>query len=570
MLHGDSSACLIKNGKIVAAVEEERFTRIKHCSEFPINSILYCLNSNDIKIGEVSYITINTNFKYNLLNRIIFLFKNIFKINFISNRAETVVGKVKIKKKLEETFKEKIKAKIKFVPHHLSHAYSTMFFLNENKNSLIFSFDGSGDFSTIETYLVKNNEISLLQKNIFPHSLGLFYSAFTQFLGFNKFGDEFKFMGLAGYGSPIYVNEFNFLIKKKMPFKLDMKYFNLPKISYSNRFPQSNKLFNDNFENYFKLKFKTLPTNYESKLSKNIAASVQKIFEDVVFDYINYLHAKFKSDKLYLTGGCAFNSSLVGKIIESKKFNSVFVDTNPGDAGGSSGSAFYILNKLGQKIDSYQQTKFLGPSFSNDDIEKKIIKSIKNNENYTVKFYENFQNLISKATEIIIEKNIIFWFQDAMEWGPRALGNRSILANPKAKNIKNFINKKIKKRESFRPFAPAIIEEYSNDYFEMMGHKSPNMNIVFKVKKKTNLELPEIIHADNSCRVQTVSKKDNEKFYRLLNECKKKNNHPILINTSMNVDSPIVCNPQEAFDTFNKTDVNDLFLNNWLISKKKN
>ena len=570
MLHGDSSACLIKDGILISAVEEERFTRIKHCSEFPQNSISFCLEANNINIDEIDFITINADYKYNFFNRALFLIKNISKINFISNRAETVIGKMQIKNKLETQYKRKLKAKFVFVPHHLSHAYSTMFFNQENKNSLIFSFDGSGDFSTIESYEVKNNKINLIQKNIFPHSLGLFYSAFTQFLGFNKFGDEYKFMGLAGYGKPIYIDEIKEVINSYVPFKLNMKYLNLPKIDYSNRFPQSNKLLNDKFENYFKEKFKKIPNNYESKFSRDIAASVQKIFEEVVISNLDFLTKNKKFEKLYLTGGCAFNSSLVGKIIKINKFEKVFVDTNPGDAGGAVGSAFSFLNKNGSKISKNQKSKFLGPSFSNEEIEKTIIEKIKNDQSFSCKYFENLDELTSKAAEIIYYKNIILWFQDSLEWGPRALGNRSILANPAAKNIKFFINKKIKKRESFRPFAPAVIEEYANDYFEMMGHNSPNMNIVFKAKNKTIKNLPEIIHADGTCRVQTVSTYDNIKFYNLIEKFRKLSGYPIVINTSMNVDAPIVCSPSDAYETFLKTDIEELILNNWLIQKKTN
>jgi carbamoyltransferase len=570
MLHGDSSACLVKNGKLISAVEEERFTRIKHCSEFPIKAITYCLNASNIQIDEIDYVTINTNYKYNFLNRIFFLLKNIFKINFISNRAESILGKVKIKNKLESINNKKLRAKFIFVPHHLSHAYSTMFFTKENKNSLIFSFDGSGDFSTIETYKITNNKIKLIQKNIFPHSLGLFYSAFTQFLGFNKFGDEYKFMGLAGYGKPIYYDEIKKIVKNFVPFQLDMDYLNLPKIDYSNRFPQSNKLFNEKFEEYFRSRFNQIPNNYEIQFSKDIASSVQKVFEEVVIANLNHLTKGDRIDNLYLTGGCAFNSSLVGKIIKTKKFDRVLVDTNPGDAGGAVGSAFCFLHQKRQKIENLQQTKYLGPIFSNEEIKNTIIEKIKNNKKFKFKYYENIDELYAKSAELIFYKNIIFWFQDSLEWGPRALGNRSILANPVAKNIKNFINKKIKKRESFRPFAPAVLEEEANLYFEMMGHKSPNMNIVFDAKIETIKNLPEIIHADNTCRVQTVSIEDNKKFYKLIEYFKKISGHPILINTSMNVDAPIVNSPLEAFETFLKTDVEDLVLNNWLIQKNSN
>ena len=570
ILHGDSSACLIKNGTLISAVEEERFTRIKHYSNFPQNSISYCLNKSKINIEDVDYVTINTNWKYNLFYKLLFLIKNIFNLNFVSNRAEKINGRLKIKKKLEKIYQKKIKAKFVFVPHHLSHAYSTMFFNKENKCSLIFSFDGSGDFSTIESYSVKDNKIKLIKKNIFPHSLGLFYSAFTQFLGFNNFGDEYKFMGLVGYGKPIYYEKIKLLIKSLTPFRLDTTYFNLPKMDYSKKFPQSNNFFREKFDLYFRELYQNTNVVNDNQVSKDIAASVQKVFEESVIENLNNLTKKASFDSLYLTGGCAFNSLLVGKIIKTKKFKNVYVDTNPGDAGGAVGSAFYLLNKKGFKINKIQQTQFLGPSYSNEEIKKKVIDKIKNNKNFNITYYDNFEELSFKSAQIIFHKNIIFWFQGAMEWGPRSLGNRSILANPAAKNIKDFINQKIKKREKFRPFAPSVMEEFSDEYFEMMGQKSPNMNIVFNAKKITLDHLPEIIHADNTSRVQTVSKKNNNRFYSLIENFRKISNFPILINTSMNIDAPIVLSPNDAFETFLKADVEDLVLNNWHIQKKYN
>ena len=222
---------------------------------------------------------------------------------------------------------------------------------------------------------------------------------------------------------------------------------------------------------------------------------------------------------------------------------------------------------MNYKIEKKQKNNFLGPSYSNEEVKKYLIDKIKNDKSYKIEYFENFTELSKKAAEVISEKNIIFWFQDAMEWGPRALGNRSILANPTSKNIKNFINKKIKKRENFRPFAPAVLEEYASQFFDMHDHLSPYMNVVFRAKKETLKSLPEIVHADDTARVQTVSEKDNKKFYSLINEFKKITNFPILINTSMNVDAPIVLSPNDAFDTFLKTDVNHLVINNWLIQK---
>jgi carbamoyltransferase len=565
LFHGDSSACLVRNGTLLSAAEEERFTRIKHSSEFPINAINFCLKENNINIQDVDYISINSKFTYNFFHKILFFFKNFFKFLFLIHRISFVNKNVI--KKLSIFFNCPIKAKIIFVPHHLAHVYSTLFFLEDNNNSIIYSFDGSGDFSTAEVYLAKKDKIKIIKKNIFPHSLGLFYTAFTQLVGFKKYGDEYKFMALAAYGKPIYYEELKKIIISVDPFILDLSFFNLPITDYSNNFPQVNQLFSEKLENFFIKKYNFIEKDYNNSISKNIASSVQKIFEDIIIKFLKNLKEEYKSEKLYLTGGCAFNSLLIGKIIESKIFKRVLLGPNPGDAGGAIGSAFYICKREKIKIDPKQNIAFSGPSFSNKDIKEKVITKILNNKHYKINFYENFDDLSKKAADLIKIESIIFWFQDHMEWGPRALGNRSILANPAKKNIKKFINLKVKQRELFRPFAVAVLEEFANKKFYMNGHLSPNMNIVFNAMDETKKIFPDIVHEDGTTRVQTVSEKDNKKFYGLIENFYKITEIPMLINTSMNIDSPIVLSPTHAWDAFSQTEVKSLILNNWLIQK---
>ena len=569
ILHGDSAACLIREGKLLSAAEEERFVRIKHASNFPINAIKFCLDANNINIDDVDFITINTKFNYNFFSKIFFLIKNIFKFRIIASRASTAISKNNIIKKLSNFFNTSIKAKFFFVPHHLSHAYSTLFFLEENNNSIIFSFDGSGDFSTMESYLVKNDCIKLVKKNIFPNSLGLFYTAFTQLIGFKNYGDEYKFMGLAAYGRPIYYEDLKKIIIKYDPLKLDMSFFNLPEIDYSNNFPQINKLYSEKLENLLKKKYNFIENDYNTQFSKDLASSVQKIFEELVINLLKNLKRKYHSEKLYLTGGCSFNSLLVGRIVESKIFKNVLLGPNPGDAGGAIGSAFYLCKKNNIKIDPKQNIAFSGPSFSNEDIREQVITKILNNIDYKINFYENFDDLSKKAAELLKHESIIFWFQDNMEWGPRALGNRSILADPSKKNIKEFINLKVKKRELFRPFAVSVLQDFANKNFYMNDQLSPNMNIVFNVRDGIKKIYLDIVHADGTTRVQTVSEKDNKKFYSLIENFYKSTGCPMLINTSMNIDSPIALSPIHAWNVFYQTSVKSLILNNWLIQKNK-
>jgi carbamoyltransferase len=568
LIHGDSAACLIKDGKLIAAVEEERFDRIKHSSEFPINSINFCLKAGNINIQNVNIITVNSKSTYNLFNKIFFTLRNIIKLwPLFFRRLSITHQKNNIKKKISHFFKVPIKAKFIFVPHHLAHAYSTLFFLEDNNNSIIFSFDGSGDFSTTEVYLVKTNKIKLIKKYLFPNSLGLFYTSLSQLVGFKNYGDEYKFMGLAAYGKPIYYKKLKKLIISFDPFKLDMSFFNLPVINYSNSFPQINKLYNSKLENMFYKKKLVFEQSYNNQVCKDIAASTQKIFEEIVINLLINLKKKYNSEKLYLTGGCAFNSLLVGKIIQHKIFDYVFVEPNPGDAGGAVGGAFYACKKEKIKIKHEKSGAYLGPQFSNKEIEKKIISNILNNNQYKINFYENFNRLSRIAAKLIKRDGVIYWFQDKMEWGPRALGNRSILADPRKKNIKKFINNKVKDRELFRPFAVSILQEYANSNFYMNEHISPNMNIVFKARNEIKKKYSDIVHADGSTRIQTVSEKDNKKFYNLIKDFNNLTGCPMLINTSLNIDEPIILSPEQAWSMYIKTEVKSLIINNWLIQK---
>ena len=571
--HGDSSACIFRDGQLIAAVEEERFVRVKNTSRFPINSIKYCLNQANIAIDEINYITHNSNFSYNISYKIFYFLKNFFispyKTFFLYSNFFS--KKVIIKNQIKLFFGNKCKFKVISVPHHLSHVFSAIGNPISDVRTIVLSFDGSGDFSTIESYLINNTNFKLIEKNFFPNSLGFLYTAFTQYLGFFNYGDEYKVMGLSGYGKPIYSKKIMQLIKNVDPFKLNMKFFNIPKINYLSGKPIVEIIFNDKFIDLFgKPRNKDQNDDLVDEIYKDYAASIQKVFEDIVISNLIKLKDKYNAKKLFLTGGCALNGLLASKIVERKIFEDVKVNSNPGDGGGAMGSALKLLFDKNIKVNftNINNTAFFGPSYDDQFIEKHIINNIVNKKIYSVKLYKNFNDLASRAAFLIKEKKIIFWFQDAMEWGPRALGNRSILADPSEKNIKNILNKKIKKRELFRPFAPSVMAEFANDYFYMHGMQSPFMNIIFKAKENTKNLYPGIVHVDGSSRVQTVSEKENKKFYKLINEFYKISNCPILINTSLNINEPIAQSPSDAFYSFIQCKAECIVLNNWLIEKK--
>jgi carbamoyltransferase len=569
--HGESSACIFKNGTLICAAEEERFVRVKACSHFPINAIKYCLSRANILFEEIDYVTHNSKFNYNIIPKIFFFFQYLFlNVKFFNLILSTFIKKRKIYKELELYFGKKSRFKIISVPHHISHVFSAIDFAQSNKKSLVFSFDGSGDFSTLESYLVNDNNIKLLDKNYFPNSLGFLYTAFSQYLGFINYGDEYKVMGLSAYGNPLYCEKILKLLKSSEPFKLNMKYFNIPKINYLSGKPVIEKLYNHKFIEIFgKERSISENENFIDQIYKDYAASIQKTFEDIVISYLSKLKKKYEIKKLFLTGGCALNGLLASKIVERKIFEDVKIGPNPGDGGGAIGSVLKFLWDQNLKSNLINTYPFIGPIYDDGYIEKHIINNIKKNNNYRIKFYKDFNDVASRAAVLIKEKKIIFWFQDGMEWGPRALGNRSILGDPSNKNIKDILNKKIKKRESFRPFAPAIMKEFANDYFYMQGLESPFMNIIFKAKEKTKHLFPDVVHIDGTSRVQTVSEKDNKKFYKLINEFYKITNCPILINTSLNINGPIAESPNDAFNFFLESGAKCIVLNNWTIELKK-
>ena len=565
--HGDSSACIFRDGKLISAAEEERFTRTKNCSDFPINAIKFCLNSSEVTINEIDYVSINTKSIYNIYYKIIFIIINpSFFFSLVKRFYNLLIKDNYAKYNLNFFFKKKFK--LIYTPHHLAHALSAINFNKPQKNNLVFSFDGSGDFSTIECYLINDNNIKLVDRTVFPNSLGFLYTAFTQFFGFSNYGDEYKVMGLSGYGKPIYEEKILKLIKSLVPFKLNMKYFNIPKIDYSTGKPIVELIYNDKFTDLFGSP-RNQNEDFIDQIYKDYAASIQKVFENIVLTSLSKLKKKYGCKNLYLTGGCALNGLTVSKILESCMFEDVRVGPAPNDAGGAIGSVASFYIKKNKIFDSLDDNPFLGSGYSDKYVQNHLIDNIENKDNYKIRFYDDFNELAARAASIIKEKKIIFWFQDRMEFGPRALGNRSILANPSVKNIKDILNLKIKKREVFRPFAPAIMQEFAEDYFYMQGKESPFMNIIFKAKENTKNIFPGIVHVDGTSRVQTVSERTNKKFYKLINEFYKITNYPILVNTSLNINGPIAESPIDAFNYFLESEVESIVLNNWMIELKK-
>ena len=579
----DSAAALTKNGEIIAAAEEERFTRIKHDNNFPFQSISFCLTKAGINGEDLDHVifyekplikldrilsTIKSNFPKSF---------NIYKDVFENWATQKLWIRDFIKKYLRIS-----KNKILFYEHHFSHAASSYYCSEFNQSDLL-TIDGVGEWTTTSFGITKNNKLLRQNSVDFPNSLGLFYSAFTEFLGFEVNEGEFKVMGMAPYGQPKYLDKIDKLFKKVegLNFELDMSYFDFDKslkTNLSNKFIQlfgdrrikEEPFFLDSYEKdlsdqKFHVSKKVLQ---RSQYYSDIACSLQKYIEKIILGFTKNLQTKNKNSSLCYSGGVAYNCSANYQIIKSKQYKDIFIQPAAGDSGGALGCALaldFIIS--GKRRSKYSHT-YLGKSFSNDEIKKYLEQ---NSINF--KFYESFEEINNIISKDITNEKIIGWFQDSFEFGPRSLGNRSILADPRFFKTKKIVNSKIKFRELFRPFAPSVIDKYAKEYFELDDDLSRLQPFKFmlstvNVREKYKNSLQAITHVDGTARVQIVEEKINKKYYNLISSFGDLTGIYCLLNTSFNRrGEPIVSSPSDAMATFNWTNIDTLVLNNFIINK---
>lgn len=561
IFHGDAAACIIKNGEIIVAIEEERINRIKHSSGFPIESIKYCIKTAEIKISEVDFVCVNRNPKRNFFKKILFVLKNKPNLNYIIDRFNNLKNIRSMKNIFIDHFgKENLKFKIINIEHHFSHI-SSAFHLSGFESSSVLSIDGFGDFVSTMYGLANKNHFKIKKTVYFPHSLGIFYTAITQHLGFPNYGDEYKLMGLSSYGKDTQKEKIYELFEDTShDFKLNLKYFNHIdrkfNLDFYDNTPIIGNLFRDNIEKILgpKREKKQEITQYH----KDLASSAQSVYEEIFFKILNKLYESTKNENLCLSGGCAQNSVANGKIILNTEFKNIYISSSSGDSGGAIGAATYFLSK--KNIFLKKETgSFYGPNYTSEQINKSIVENKNNLLNISRLDFKSDEELFSYVSTALIEKKIVGWFQGKMEWGPRALGNRSILANPAVSNIKDIINSKIKRRESFRPFAPSILEEYASEWFNNF-HESLFMSFVSEVKKEKRSIIPSVVHTDGTGRLQTVSKTTNIRFYSLIESFHKLSGIPLLLNTSFNENEPIVMSPDHAISCFIRTNMDLLVL----------
>ncbi|TGN20407.1 carbamoyltransferase family protein [Leptospira idonii] len=581
----DSAACLLKNGEILAAAQEERFTRKKHDSRFPVHAIQYCLEEAKITVDQIANVVFYDKplVKFERLLETYLAYAPKGLISFFSAMPVWLKEKLFLKSTLKKEFSSlsptKTSPALLFTEHHQAHAAST-FFVSPFEQSIVLCLDGVGEWATTSAWIGEGNKLKPLWEIDFPHSIGLLYSAFTYYTGFKVNSGEYKVMGLAPYGEPKYTDLiYKHLIdlKEDGTFRLNMDYFN---------YAAGLTMTNDKFHKLFG----GPPRKSESTLTQkemDLARSVQEVTEEVMLRLARSARKETGIKNLCLSGGVALNCVANGKILKAGIFDEIFIQPAAGDAGGALGaalSAHYEYKNHPRKVNPLDSMKgsYLGPKYSNDSVKESLDKL---GAKYS---YYPDGKLEEKLAQVLSEGNVIGYFQGRMEFGPRALGGRSIIGDPRNQKMQSVMNLKIKYRESFRPFAPAVLAEKVSDYFEIKA-KSPYMLIVADVLEKHRIQmsaeqqklfgieklnvprssLPSITHVDYSARIQTVHSETNPKFYSLIKEFDKLTDCPVLVNTSFNVrGEPIVSTPEDAYRCFMRTEMDFLVVENYVLDKK--
>jgi len=583
----DSAACILKNGEIVAAAQEERFTRKKHDPSYPYNAINFVLKYANLELSEVDQIVFFEK-PFLKFERLLETYVAFAPKGFVSfSKAmplwikEKLFQKNLLLNKLKQHDKNyKSDENIFFSDHHLSHAASA-FFPSPFEEAIVLTADGVGEWATTTVAIGKSNNLEIKKEIHFPHSLGLLYSAFTYYTGFKVNSGEYKLMGLAPYGNPIYENKVKKLIdlKEDGTFRMDQKYFN-----YATGLTMTNK----KFDNLFGQKARNPKNEKITQFHMDIAASIQKVTEEIMIKLTKSIQKEYGIKNLCLAGGVALNCVANGKIRQEKIFDNIWIQPASGDAGGSLGAALALWytdqkNKRTVYSNDSMNGSYLGTEFSQEEIEKELRLVGASFE--TLKY----EDLINKTADFLSNEKAIGWFQGRMEFGPRALGCRSILGDPRSDKMQKNLNLKVKYRESFRPFAPSILKEDLSDWFDMESD-SPYMLLVSNIKsnkkiemsneqkklfgiEKLNIkrsEIPAVTHVDYSARIQTVHEDTNKRYYDLISKFKKKTGCPVLVNTSFNVrGEPIVNTPTDAFNCLMGTELDYLVIGNCIIDKKK-
>lgn len=566
--HGGASATLIRDGQLVAAVEEERFTRQKYWAGFPVQSIQYCLQEAGITAYDLDHVGVSRNPSANLIKKVRYVLTQRPSLGLLRGRLKTASKASDLRSQLAEALgldANSIRAEFHNVEHHRAHMASA-FFVSPFTEAAILSVDGMGDFVSTMSGRGSGTQMEVDETVNFPHSLGYFYTMISQWLGFPKYGDEGKVMGLAPYGEPRYMDKMAQVLRLQQNgrFELNLDYFTTfadgDLMKWDGGSPTIPLLFSNKLVTL--LGEPRQPDEPLTKYHEDIAASLQHMLEKAEMDIVCHLQKQTGQTNLCMAGGVALNSAFNGKILPNTPFQEIYIQPAAGDAGTSLGVCYYIYHQILGNPRNFEMTdSYTGPSYSNEAIEKALQQA-----NLVGRALDD-DALCNQAAEFVANRNVVGWFQGRMEWGPRALGNRSIIADPRFAETKDILNARIKRREKFRPFAPAVLAEATGEYFDQ-SYPDPFMLKVYNVLPDKHDVIPAVTHVDGTGRLQTVEEHVNPRYYGLIKAFGEKTGVPVILNTSFNENEPIVCTPQEAIDCFQRTKMDVLAIGNYLVEKK--
>jgi carbamoyltransferase len=568
--HGNASAAIVSDGRLVAAVEEERFNRVKYAAGFPAQAIRYCLKEAGLELKDIDHIAVPRNPYARLGTKLFYAMRM---PSFARERIKVLAKFTGIPEALAQAFDTdpaKVAAKFHRVEHHQAHLASA-FFVSPFERAALLSADGLGDFASTMWGSGTGSRMKIEGTIAFPHSLGLFYSAVTQYLGFLKFGDEYKVMGLAAYGEAEQIEAFRDIVRANGDgFRLGLEYFTHhrtgPEMSWAeaDKTPTMGKMFSEAMER--RLGPKRNPEEPLEQRHRNLAAALQARLEEVYLGMLKKLAERTGLKAVCLAGGVAFNCVANGKIFDTTGFEQVYVHPAAGDGGLAVGAAYYVWHQILGKPRSFAMDHaYWGPRYTRDETRRAIdANGVAQNGCRVEELAED--SLMQRTAAIVADGKILGWFQGRAEWGPRALGNRSIVADPRRPEMKEILNQRIKHREIFRPFAPSILAESTGEWFEK-SHPSPFMTLAYSVRPEKRDKIPAPTHVDGTGRLQTVTREANPRYWSLIKAFEQLTGVPVVLNTSFNDNEPIVCRPEEALDCFQRTQMDALVLGDFLITR---
>jgi carbamoyltransferase len=568
--HADAAACIVRDGKLLAAAEEERFRRIKHWAGFPSQAIQYCLREAKVDLGDVTHVAVNRSGRANFFRKLSYVALKRPSPQMLIKRLRNRRQVGQIADELLHVPGRPFTGTIEHVEHHVAHLASA-FFASPFDEATVISVDGFGDFASAAWGRGHGTTLSLDGRVLFPHSLGIFYQAMTQYLGFPNYGDEYKLMGLAAYGNGSCQSEVEKLLSLQADgsFTLDLQYFRHHKddIAYewSGGAPVCGPLFSQTLVDAL-----GPPRDRDAQIDdrhRNLAFATQAVYEDGFFHLLNTLHQRNGHTAVALAGGCAYNSVANGKIKDRTSFTKCYLQSAAGDAGGAIGAAYAVWHRTGLRTAEMNHASW-GPFFTDAELATLLgeHRSAIESEGCTLQNFSNEKELVETTARAIADGLVVGWFQGRMEWGPRALGNRSILGDPRRADMKSILNLKIKRRESFRPFAPSVLREAVTDWF-IRDEDVPFMLQVIPIRPERQHQIPAVTHVDGTGRLQTVDRTSNPLYYALIEAFHRLTGVPMVLNTSFNENEPIVCRPEEALDCFLRTKMDRLVLGNQLVAR---